>query len=148
MNDKKILGLNINIALGLSWLILPFGIVALAVDHEKMDEKEKQTWVSTYVVEGALITYNSIVSSLALISSFFSLLWLICIPVIVFLVIAIVKAFKGEDYEFPIAYSFAGVILGYNKKNSDKENKKTEEVQEIELGDPEEENKEEENNKD
>ena len=49
-----------NICLGLSWLLLPIGIVALAVDHDKMYRREKQTWVSTYVVECILIIFNSI----------------------------------------------------------------------------------------
>ena len=123
---KKILGMDKNICLGLSWLLLPIGIVALAVDHDKMDRREKQTWVSTYVVEGILIIFNSIVSALSRIHNLFSLLFLLAIPLIVFWVIALVKAFKDEDYEYPMAYGIAGKILGEEKAEEKKEEPKEE----------------------
>lgn len=132
---KKILGMDINICLGLSWLLLPIGIVSLAVDHSKMDEKEKQTWVSTYVVEGVFYIFSVIVGILSSILAILSLLWLLSIPLIVFWVIAIVKAFKGEDYQYPICYDIAGKILGYSKEK--KEEPKQEEPKEIELGEDE-----------
>ena len=89
--DKKYLNgkLEKNIAFGLSWLLWPFALVMLILDKETLTREEKVTIVSVFVCSVAC--YIPIVG---LVSA-------------IFMIIAMIKAFMGQDYQVPLASKLA-----------------------------------------
>lgn len=141
MEEKKFLGMRPNVVFGLTWLVFPFGIVALAVDHSKMDKNDKQQIVSAFVLDGIWTILSIIVSIVDSVlrastdgasSSWFWIVTLVVhIPLFVFWLIAMIQAFRGIEYHCPIAWGIAGCFLGDDKKEEAKPAEaKAEEVKE------------------
>lgn len=89
--DKKYLkgSLNKNIAFGLAWLAWPFAIVLLILDKDTLTREEKVNIVSIFVC--AVACYIPVV----------------CIVAAVFVIIAMIKAFMGKEYNVPLASKLA-----------------------------------------
>ena len=120
MEEKTFIGMRSNVVFGLTWILFPFGIVALAVDHAKMAKNDKQQIVSAFVFEGILSIFAiimSIIDSIVVAASNGNIWWisLLGLPVyivaFIFWLIAMIKAFKGEDYHCPIAWGLAGAFI-------------------------------------
>ena len=62
MEEKKFIGMTPNVVFGLTWILFPFGIVALAVDHDKMTKNDKQQIVSAFVMDGLTMILSIIIS--------------------------------------------------------------------------------------
>lgn len=95
MEEKKIMGMPANVALGLAYLVWPFAIVLLAVDKEM--DKETRMDVVAGLILGAVATVLSFV----------------CIGTIVYVyavVLAIMK-FMGKDVKPILAYDLAGKFV-------------------------------------
>ena len=107
MEEKKYLGMPRNVNFGLTWLCFIFGIVLLAIEHEKMDREDKVEVVSCFVFFGFYIIVMTIVSIV------FGLLGLPVVSTIISLVlwvVALVKmilAFCSKEWKLPVAYQLA-----------------------------------------
>lgn len=108
MDERKVLGMNKNICLGISWIFFPLGIVALAVSRREMTKEERQEYISIFVLEGLMYILGTVIGILTRITPILNLLYLIEIPCLIFVIIAIVKSFKNEVYHYPIAFNLAG----------------------------------------
>ena len=107
MEEQKYLGMPRNVNFGLTWLCFIFGIVLLAIEHEKMDREDKVEVVSCFVLFGFYIIVMTIVSIV------FGLLGLPVVSTIISLVlwvVALVKmilAFCSKEWKLPVAYQLA-----------------------------------------
>lgn len=107
MEEKKYLGMPRNVNFGLTWLCFIFGIVLLAIEHEKMDREDKVEVVSCFVFMGFYIIVTTICS---IVFGLLELGWITTIIGLVLYVIAIVKmilAFVGKEWKLPVAYQMA-----------------------------------------
>ncbi|MBE5939535.1 MAG: hypothetical protein E7266_03970 [Lachnospiraceae bacterium] len=95
MEEKKIMGMPANVALGLSYLVWPFAIVCLCVDKEA--DRETKLDLVAAIILGAAATVLSF----------------ICIGTVIWVyavVIAIMK-FMGKDIKPILAYDLAGKFV-------------------------------------
>ena len=114
MEQKKLLGMPTNVAFGLTWLCFIFGIVLLAIEHEKMEREEKLEVVSCFVLVGFDIIISVVIAILGAILSLVELQVIANVISIVvslaFFALFIVKmilAFMGKEWKVPVAYSMA-----------------------------------------
>lgn len=108
MEEKKYLGMPRNVNFGLTWLCFIFGIVLLAIEHEKMDREDKVEVVSCFVFFGFYIIVTTICS--ILFNIILELSWISAIIGLALWVIALVKmilAFVGKEWKLPVAYQLA-----------------------------------------
>lgn len=89
-----------NIAFGLAWLFWPVAVVMHIIDKDVLDLDEKRTLVSIYVCMVA-----SMVLAFTIVGSIVSLV------ISVFMIIAAIKAFMGQDFKVPLAYTLAEKIV-------------------------------------
>ena len=126
MEEKKFLGMPKNVCLGLSWLAFPLAIVALAVDHEKMDKDDKKQFVSVFVAIGVLIIIATIVSIIGAIvaASGANIGWLFSLinaaAWVVLSLLPMIFAFINEDFHGPIAFDLAGKFVGGEEAKEEK----------------------------
>lgn len=117
MEEKKFIGMAPNVVFGLTWILFPFGIVALAVDHDKMTKKDKQQIVSAFVLDGITMILSIILSIVEGIligltgNDIWNLFNLILIVPFVFWLIAMIQAFRGVEYHCPLAWNIAGSFV-------------------------------------
>ena len=117
MEEKKFIGMTPNVVFGLTWILFPFGIVALAVDHDKMTKNDKQQIVSAFVMDGLTMILSIIISVIEGIligatgNDIWNLFSLILIVPFVFWLIAMIQAFRGIEYHCPLAWSIAGAFV-------------------------------------
>ena len=117
MEEKKFIGMTPNVVFGLTWILFPFGIVALAIDHDKMTKKDKQQIVSAFVLDGITMILSVILSIVegVLIGLTANDIWnlfnLILIVPFVFWLIAMIQAFRGVEYHCPLAWNIAGSFV-------------------------------------
>lgn len=117
MEEKKFIGMTPNVVFGLTWILFPFGIVALAVDHDKMTKNDKQQIVSAFVLDGITMILSIIISIIEGIliaatgNDIWNLFGLILIVPFVFWLIAMIQAFRGIEYHCPLAWSIAGAFV-------------------------------------
>lgn len=107
MEEKKYLGMPRNVNFGLTWLCFIFGIVLLAIEHEKMDREDKVEVVSCFVFFGFYIIVTTICS---IVFGLLGLGWITTIIGLALWVIALVKmilAFCSKEWKLPIAYQMA-----------------------------------------
>ena len=138
MEEKKILGMPRNVCLGLSWLTLVLGIVALAVEHEKLEKEEKRQLVSVFVGYGFAITAWIIISIVqAIITSAVGpeLGWIFSIIgflVWCVLLVCMIFAFVKDDFKAPVFYNIAGNFVkdGEEPKEAKVEEPKEEKAEE------------------
>lgn len=146
MEEKKFIGMTPNVVFGLTWILFPFGIVALAVDHDKMTKNDKQQIVSAFVMDGLTMILSIIISVIETIlisatgNDIWNLLGLILIVPFVFWLIAMIQAFRGIEYHCPLAWSIAGAFV-HDGPADKKEEVKTEEKPEATEEAPKEEEK-------
>ena len=146
MEEKKFIGMTPNVVFGLTWILFPFGIVALAVDHDKMTKNDKQQIVSAFVMDGLTMILSIIISVIETIlisatgTDLWNLLGLILIVPFVFWLIAMIQAFRGIEYHCPLAWSIAGAFV-HDGPADKKEEAKTEEKPEATEEAPKEEEK-------
>ena len=105
MENKKLLkgAMPKNVVMGLSWLVVPFAIVAFILDFQTLDLEEKRAFVTIFVVD-----------ALAMICSALSVLILPAILALVLgilAIIAMIKAFMGQTFNVPVAYAIACKII-------------------------------------
>lgn len=105
MENKKLLrgAWPKNVVMGVSWLIPVFGIVAFILDFNTLDYEEKKDFVTIFVSD-AIILICTFVSWLVLPA-------ILEIVVFVFMVIAAIKAFKGESYKIPVLSDLAAKFV-------------------------------------
>ncbi|RIA78132.1 hypothetical protein EI71_00444 [Anaeroplasma bactoclasticum] len=148
MEEKRFIGMTPNVVFGLTWLLFPFGIVALAVDHDKMTKNDKQQIVSAFVLEAlsAIISIIfSIVDAIIVASTNGAVTWVpllglvFYVPIFVFWLISMIQAFRGIEFHCPIAWSIAGGFVHEGKADQ----AETKEEPKAEEPKAEEENKEE-----
>ena len=139
MEEKKFIGMTPNVVFGLTWILFPFGIVALAVDHDKMTKKDKQQIVSAFVLDGITMILSIILSIVEGIligltgNDIWNLFNLILIVPFVFWLIAMIQAFRGVEYHCPLAWNIAGSFVHdgpENKKEEEKAEEKPEATEE------------------
>lgn len=117
MEEKKFIGMTPNVVFGLTWILFPFGIVALAVDHDKMTKNDKQQIVSAFVLDGITMILSIVISIIESIliaateNDIWNLFGLILIVPFVFWLIAMIQAFRGVEYHCPLAWSIAGAFV-------------------------------------
>ncbi len=117
MEEKKFIGMTPNVVFGLTWILFPFGIVALAVDHDKMTKNDKQQIVSAFVLDGITMILSIVISIIEGIliaatgTDIWNLFGLILIVPFVFWLIAMIQAFRGIEYHCPLAWSIAGAFV-------------------------------------
>lgn len=141
MEEKKFLGMPKNVCLGLGWLLFPFAIVALAMEHEKMNREDKKQFVSIFVAMGVflcLITITTIVQTILSVADVhinwvFTLINLLAWVGLSLL--PMIFAFLNENFHCPIAFDLADKFV----KGEDGETVEAEVVEE----EPKEEQKEE-----
>ena len=107
MEEKKYLGMPTNVCFGLTWLCFIFGIVLLAIEHEKMEREDKVEVVSCFVFFGFWIIVSTICS---IVFGLLELSWIGSIIMLGLWVIALVKmilAFMGKEFKLPVAYQIA-----------------------------------------
>ena len=133
MEEKRYLGMPTNAALGLSWVAFPFGIVLLAIEHEKMDKEDKQQVVSCFVLcamEMIVTTIISIIDSILYQASgatWFGYFHLVEIVFLVFWLIAMIQAFRGVKYHCPLSWGIAGSFVKDTKENPSSKKEETKE---------------------
>ena len=115
MEEKKFLGMPKKVCLGLSWLTLVIGIIALAVDHEKMNKEDKKQIVSVFVafvLFFIFITITGIVQAILHIADVYAVDWLFTVlDLVAWLCLSLLPmifAFVNEDFHCPIAFNIAG----------------------------------------
>ena len=114
MEEKKFLGMPKKVCLGLSWLTLVLGIVALAVEHEKMEKEEKKQFVAVFVGYGFAFIAWTIISIVQIIINHTvgpELGWIFSIVgflVWCVLLVCMIFAFVREDFKAPVFYNIAG----------------------------------------
>lgn len=146
MEEKKFIGMTPNVVFGLTWILFPFGIVALAVDHDKMTKNDKQQIVSAFVMDGLTMILSIIISVIETIlisatgNDIWNLFGLILIVPFVFWLIAMIQAFRGVEYHCPLAWSIAGAFV-HDGPADKKEEVKAEEKPEATEEAPKEEEK-------
>lgn len=131
-NDKKFIGMDPNILFGLNWLLFPFGIVALAIDHDKMTTNDKKQIISAFVVDAFMAIVSAIVNIIHSILCSFEIYWFTNVGYIniipcIFVIIAMIQAFRGIDYHYPLAWNFAGLFVHENANDKKVETKENEE---------------------
>lgn len=107
MEEKKYLGMTRNVNFGLTWLCFIFGIVLLAIEHEKMDREDKLEIVSCFVCAGLWITVDIICG---IVFGILGLGWIASLISAVFYIFFIVKmimSFMGKEWKVPCAYQMA-----------------------------------------
>ena len=146
MEEKKFIGMTPNVVFGLTWILFPFGIVALAVDHDKMTKNDKQQIVSAFVFDGISMILSIVISIIESIliaatgNDIWNLFTLIFIVPFVFWLIAMIQAFRGVEYHCPLAWSIAGAFV-HDGPADKKEEVKAEEKPEATEEAPKEEEK-------
>ena len=139
MEEKKFIGMTPNVVFGLTWILFPFGIVALAIDHDKMTKKDKQQIVSAFVLDGITMILSIILSIVEGIligltgNDIWNLFNLILIVPFVFWLIAMIQAFRGVEYHCPLAWNIAGSFVHdgpADKKEEEKAEEKPEATEE------------------
>ena len=108
MEEKKYLGMPRNVNFGLTWLCFIFGIVLLAIEHEKMDREDKVEVVSCFVYMGFWMIVSSILT--IIFSIILQLGWISTIISTLLWVVALVKmilAFCSKEWKLPVAYQLA-----------------------------------------
>ena len=139
MEEKKFIGMTPNVVFGLTWILFPFGIVALAIDHDKMTKKDKQQIVSAFVLDGITMILSIILSIVEGIligltgNDIWNLFNLILIVPFVFSLIAMIQAFRGVEYHCPLAWNIAGSFVHdgpADKKEEEKAEEKPEATEE------------------
>ena len=114
MEEKKVLGMPKKVCLGLSWLTLVLGIVALAVEHEKMEKEEKKQFVAVFVGYGFAFIAWTIISIVQIIINHTvgpELGWIFSIVgflVWCVLLVCMIFAFVKDDFQAPVFYNIAG----------------------------------------
>ena len=83
MEDKKIIGMKFNVLMGLHWILFPFGIVALAVDHDKMTRDEKLQIVQVFIFDAIGTIFSTAAAILATVFAFVPVNALIVEPFII-----------------------------------------------------------------
>lgn len=127
MEEKKFIGMTPNVVFGLTWILFPFGIVALAIDHDKMTKKDKQQIVSAFVLDGITMILSIILSIVEGIligltgNDIWNLFNLIFIVPFVFSLIAMIQAFRGVEYHCPLAWNIAGSFVHDGPENKKEE---------------------------
>ena len=120
MEEKKFLGMPKKVCLGLSWLTLVLGIVALAVDHEKMEKEDKKQVVSVFVGYGFAIIAWTIIGIVGAIvgaltkDSGVNLGWIFTLLdflVWAVMLVCMIFAFVNEDFKAPLFYNIAGSFV-------------------------------------
>jgi uncharacterized membrane protein len=133
MEEKRFIGMTPNVFFGITWLLFPFGIVALAIVHDKMTKNDKQQIVSAFVLEAiaAIISIIfSIVDAIIVASTNGSVTWVpllglvFYVPIIFFWLISMIQAFRGIEFHCPIAWSIAGGFV--HEGNADRADTKEE----------------------
>ena len=107
MEEKKYLGMPRNVNFGLTWLCFIFGIVLLAIEHEKMDREDKVEVVSCFVYMGFVMIVAVITG---IIFGLLQLGWISTIISTLLWVVALVKmilAFCSKEWKLPVAYQLA-----------------------------------------
>lgn len=139
MEEKKFLGMPKKVCLGLGWLTLVIAIVALAVDHEKMEKEDKKQVVSIFVGYGcAIIAWivlaivGAIVGAITA-ESGVNLGWIFTILellVYAVMIVCMIFAFLNEDFKAPVFYNIAGNFVkdGEGAKEEKAEEPKAEEA--------------------
>lgn len=146
MEEKKFIGMAPNVVFGLTWILFPFGIVALAVDHDKMTKKDKQQIVSAFVLDGITMILSVILSIVEGIligitdNTIWNLFNLILIVPFVFWLIAMIQAFRGVEYHCPLAWNIAGAFVHDGPENKKEEVKAEEKPEATEEAPKEEQN--------
>lgn len=146
MEEKKFIGMTPNVVFGLTWILFPFGIVALAIDHDKMTKKDKQQIVSAFVLDSITMILSVILSIVEgiLIGITENTIWnifnLILIVPFVFCLIAMIQAFRGVEYHCPLAWNIAGAFVHDGKADKKEEVKAEEKPEATEEAPKEEQN--------
>lgn len=139
MEEKKFLGMPKKVCLGLGWLTLVIAIIALAIDHEKMNKDEKKQFVSVFVGYGfAIIAWTIITIVQAIITAAVGpdLGWIFTIVgflVWCVLLVCMIFAFINEDFKAPVFYDIAANFVkdeGEAKAEEQKEEAPAEEKKE------------------
>ena len=107
MEEKKYLGMPRNVNFGLTWLCFIFGIVLLAIEHEKMDREDKVEVVSCFVFIGF---YMIVAMITGIVFGLLELGWvssLICFALYVIAIVKMILAFCSKEWKLPIAYQLA-----------------------------------------
>lgn len=139
MEEKKFLGMPKKVCLGLGWLTLVIAIIALAIDHEKMNKEDKKQFVSVFVGYGfAIIAWTIITIVQAIINAAVGpdLGWIFTIVgflVWCVLLVCMIFAFINEDFKAPVFYDIAGNFVkdeGEAKAEEQKEEAPAEEKKE------------------
>jgi uncharacterized membrane protein len=99
MEKKKLLNgsLDKNIVMGLSWLVPLFALIAFIIDFKTLDVEEKRQFVSIFAC--LVISWVLVIT---IVGPF---------VVLVFEIIAMIKAFMGQDFKVPGAYHIAAAII-------------------------------------
>ena len=128
--ERKLIGTEPKIAIGLGILLWPIAVIVLCVEQKTMTRAEKAQLIQSLVI-GILMT---ILNCLWVIPYVGFVLGIIGLLVFVLIVYTAIKAFMGEYYEIPWAYNFAMknfVKFGVDDKNaSDEANAKEASVKE------------------
>ena len=107
MEEKKYLGMPRNVNFGLTWLCFIFGIVLLAIEHEKMDREDKVEVVSCFVYMGFCMIVSIV---FGIVFGLLQLGWISTIISTLLWVVALVKmilAFCSKEWKLPVAYQLA-----------------------------------------
>lgn len=101
-NERKIIGCEPKVAIGLGILLWPIAVIALCVEQKTMTRAEKAQLIQGLVI-GVLMT---ILSCFTFIPVLGIILGIISLLVFILIVYTAIKAFMGEYYEIPWAYKF------------------------------------------
>ena len=129
--NKKYLGMEKNVCFGLSWVLFPFAIVTLAVEKE-LTLEEKRNLVSSIVVSACATIISittSIISAILGAAGVYDFSWvfgLLAIVPLVLWIIGLIKNFKGDEWQCPVAYSIACKFVKGEDKEEPKEEKEEE----------------------
>ena len=130
MEDKKILGMKFNVLMGLHWIVFPLGIVALAVDHDKMTRDEKLQIVQVFIFDAIGTIFSTAAAILSTVFAFvpvLNIIFLITEAAIglfffILFLIYMINAFMGNLYEVPVCYNMAkSFVKEDNSVKSDKD---------------------------
>lgn len=118
--ERKLIGTEPKIAIGLGILLWPIAVIVLCVEQKTMTRAEKAQLIQSLVI-GILMT---ILNCLWVIPYVGFVLGIIGLLVFILIVYTAIKAFMGEYYEIPWAYNFAMknfVKFGVDDKNASDE---------------------------
>ena len=118
--ERKLIGLEPKIAIGLGILLWPIAVIVLCVEQKTMTRAEKAQLIQGLVI-GVIMT---ILSCFGFIPVVGLILGIISLLIFILIVFTAVKAFMGEYYEIPWAYKFSldkFVKFGVDDKNASNE---------------------------